>query len=80
MSACQRCCAYVAIVFFFGSDWREPAHIHVEKDDNYAKFWLEPVRLARNHGFRSHELTDLARWVAEHRELFREKWDEHFTA
>jgi hypothetical protein len=65
--------------FFFSSDWRERAHIHVEKDDKYAKFWLEPVALARNRGFRSHELTELSRWVVEHRELFRERWDEYFA-
>ena len=65
--------------FFFSSDWRERPHIHVEKGDNYAKFWLEPVALARSRGFRSHELTELARLVAEHRGLFQEKWDEHFS-
>jgi len=65
--------------FFFSSDWREPVHVHVEKADSYAKFWLEPVALARSRGFRSHELTELARLVAENRALFQEKWNEHFS-
>ena len=30
--------------FFFASDKSEPSHIHVERDDNLAKFWLDPVR------------------------------------
>ena len=29
---------------------REPAHIHVDTPDGECKFWLEPVRLARNKG------------------------------
>lgn len=28
--------------FFFSNEADEPAHIHVESDDKYAKFWLEP--------------------------------------
>lgn len=65
--------------FFFSSDWAEAPHIHAEKGDGYAKFWLDPVALARSRGFRSHELTELARLVAENRALFQEKWNEHFS-
>ncbi|MFQ5805215.1 MAG: DUF4160 domain-containing protein [Phycisphaerae bacterium] len=65
--------------FFFSSDWREPAHVHVEKGDSYAKFWLEPVALARPRGFLSHELTELARLASENRALFEEKRNEHFS-
>ncbi|MCH8805982.1 MAG: DUF4160 domain-containing protein [Planctomycetes bacterium] len=65
--------------FFFSSNWSEPPHIHAEWDDRYAKLWLEPVMLARARGFRSHELTQLARLTAEHRTLFLEKWHEHFS-
>ncbi len=31
--------------FFYTSDRGEFAHIHVERDDRIAKFWLEPIRL-----------------------------------
>lgn len=31
--------------YFYASDRDEPVHIHVERDDDIAKFWLEPVRL-----------------------------------
>ncbi|MGH8602778.1 MAG: DUF4160 domain-containing protein [Gammaproteobacteria bacterium] len=30
---------------FFASDRDEPPHIHVEREDKGAKFWLDPVRL-----------------------------------
>lgn len=32
--------------FFFSNERREPAHIHVERAEAYAKFWLTPVSLA----------------------------------
>jgi hypothetical protein len=31
--------------FSFYAGYRdEPAHIHVERDENIAKFWLDPVK------------------------------------
>ena len=40
-------------VFFTSFDCTEPAHVHVERENNTCKFWLEPIELARNHGFSS---------------------------
>jgi hypothetical protein len=38
--------------FFFTSfDCNEPPHVHVERERKTCKFWLEPLGLARNHGF-----------------------------
>jgi len=34
--------------FFFSNEGNESPHIHVEKAENYAKFWLSPVALARS--------------------------------
>ena len=65
--------------FFFSNERQEPAHIHVERADSYAKFWLAPVSLAGSHGFRSGELAELRRLVEEHRVLFQERWDEFFS-
>jgi hypothetical protein len=39
--------------FFFSLEGDEPAHVHVERGDNYAELWLSPVALARSKGFRS---------------------------
>jgi len=52
---------------FFSNENQEPAHIHVKAAESEAKFWLDPVRLAFNHGFRSHELNQVERLVREHR-------------
>lgn len=64
--------------FFYASDRPEPAHIHVERDANRAKFWLGPVRLADSGGFRGSELARVAELVAEHEATFRSAWDEYF--
>ncbi len=39
--------------FFFDSfDCQEPLHVHVERGDATCKFWLQPLTLAANTGFR----------------------------
>ncbi len=37
-------------------DGEEPVHVHVERDRSSAKFWLDPVVLARSSGFSRSEL------------------------
>jgi len=56
----------------------EPPHIHVEKADNYAKFWLEPNALVRSIGYNARELYQLRELVAEHKNLFLKRWHEYF--
>ena len=51
---------------FFSSDRSEPAHIHTKRDRQVAKFWLDPVSLANNHGFADHELNRVEKLVLEH--------------
>jgi hypothetical protein len=38
-------------LFFYSSDHQEPPHIHVEREEMHAKFWLDPVRLENSRGF-----------------------------
>ena len=64
--------------FFYSADRHEPRHVHVERDANRAKFWLDPVRLARSGGFGPAELRDIERRVAERAALLMEKWDDYF--
>lgn len=65
--------------FFFSLEGREPPHIHVAHAGRYAKFWLEPVELASNRGFRRHELAEIREIVVENTEFFLEKWHEYFS-
>jgi len=64
--------------FFFSLDRNEPPHIHIEKGDSLAKFWLNPVRLARSRGFRQHELTELRKLAEKHERIFLKAWNEFF--
>jgi uncharacterized protein DUF4160 len=65
--------------FFYSLEGSEPPHVHVERGDNIAKFWLQPVSLAESHGFRSHEVTQLRVMVIEHRLTFLEAWNAYFN-
>jgi hypothetical protein len=65
--------------FFFSMEGNEPPHIHIEHGDKVAKFWLDPVNLASSNGFRSYELSKIRLLVIEHKELFRNKWNEYFS-
>jgi hypothetical protein len=66
--------------YFFSNEGSEPPHVHVDRDAYSAKFWLLDVSLARNHGFRPHELANLLALVQEHRATILEAWHGHFGA
>lgn len=66
--------------FFYAGDEDEPPHVHVERDDSEAKFWLELVRLARNHGFSNKELNRIASLIEENQDRLLESWNEFFRA
>jgi len=54
--------------------------VHVDRDDQSAKFWLDPVALARNLGFGPVELRRVHQLVAENRNSLLEKWYERFPS
>ena len=66
--------------FFYASDREEPPHVHVERDRQTAKFWLQPVRLQGSGGLRPSEIRRITRTVVENEALFMEAWDERFNA
>ena len=65
--------------FFFSNEVNEPLHIHVESDDNYAKFWLEPVQLARSVGYNARELSEIRNLVMANVVEFIRRWNEYFS-
>jgi len=64
--------------FFYAGDRDEPPHVHVERDECEAKFWLQPVRLERSHGFRRQEIIRIRTLVTEHQQQLLESWNEFF--
>jgi hypothetical protein len=64
--------------FFVALDFQEPPHIHAQREDMVAKFWLEPIVLQKTGGYSRNELNRIAKLVYEHREYFLEEWHEFF--
>lgn len=66
--------------FFFYSMEEDRMHVHVEKGENDAKFWLEPsIELAYNHGFTSKEIKVITKHIEEYERTIRDKWNYHFN-
>jgi len=54
-------------------------HIHVERDDVEAKFWLKPeVRLAYNDGYDARRLRGLIELIEANKEQIEGAWNEFF--
>ncbi len=62
--------------YFYSYDCDERRHIHVDREDRSAKFWLDPdVSLATNYGYSRKELRDIERTVRRNLESLRNEWD-----
>ena len=48
----------------------------METPDGECKFWLEPIRLARNKGVSPHVIRDIEKLVFEHLKFLKEKYYE----
>jgi len=67
--------------FFYANERRsrEPVHIHVEKNDVEAKFWINPdVRVAYNDGFNAKTLRELLELIEANRERLEQAWNDFF--
>ena len=65
--------------FFYAEEGREPPHVHVEREDREAKFWLSPVRVASNDGLSARELNQAQRIAIKKEKTIKEKWDEFLS-
>ena len=66
--------------FFYSNENGEPAHIHIQRDESLAKFWLKPVSLASSTRFSPKELRKLESIVNENRDKLLEAWNEYFNS
>jgi hypothetical protein len=65
--------------FLFSNQGNEPPHVHIKAGDEQAKFWLDPIKLASNYGFRGHELSRIMRIIEEHQTELMEGWNERLS-
>jgi len=64
--------------YFVSHDIHEPPHVHVDRDDLSAKFWLNPVSVAYNLGFSPRELREIERITTDHQDELLEAWNGYF--
>jgi hypothetical protein len=62
--------------YFYSYDCNEPRHMHVDRENRSAKFWLDPdVLLAENYGYSREDLRDIEQIARENLERLRDEWD-----
>ena len=66
--------------FFYAADRGEPVHVHVVRDRQKAKFWLDPISLVRNKGFAEHELRRIREILSDHQHELIRGWHDYFGA
>ena len=49
--------------------------VHIDRDQASCKFWLSPVCLASNLGFRAPELRDIERLIEDHADDLLKEWE-----
>ena len=65
--------------FFYAEEGQEPPHVHIESAEKRAKFWLKPIELTWNDGFRSGELKSIERIIFANVDLLLEAWNDFFA-
>ena len=61
--------------WFYEADLDEPAHVHAGKESKEAKYWLEPIALARAGRFAPHELREIERILVEFQQELLLAWE-----
>jgi len=62
--------------YFYSYNCNEPRHMHVDRENMSARFWLEPdALLAANYGFKPSELRIIERVIRQNLEQLRHEWD-----
>ena len=62
---------------FYSDESDEPPHIHIATPDGECKFWLEPIRLARNKGVSPRDVRMIERHVFENHDFLLGKYYEY---
>ncbi len=65
--------------FFYADEGKEPPHVHVERENKKAKFWLTTIRLEKSGGFSPTGINRIQKLIEENREQFLRRWNEFFT-
>lgn len=64
--------------FFYSHEPNEPPHVHIDRDNLSAKFWIKTPALARNLGYSAKELNKLLKLVQDNQQHLLEAWHGYF--
>jgi len=64
--------------FFFFSNEHTPKHIHIQKQEKYAKINIETLEIINNYKFNSKELKEIKNIAKIYQNKFLKAWDEYF--
>ena len=64
--------------YFFSEEGNGPAHVHVDKGGASAKYWLDPIRLAANEGYKPADLKRIGQIIFEHQTELLRQWHDYF--
>ncbi len=62
--------------WFYEADLDEPAHVHVGKEGQEAKYWLDPVRMARAGRFKPVQLREIERIIHDNHDFLLNAWEQ----
>ena len=65
--------------FFYSSDKNEAIHVHIERDNMVAKYWIDPIRLHDSGGFNRNELVKIQKMIEVNLPKLVEAWNEYFS-
>ncbi|MBF0145372.1 MAG: DUF4160 domain-containing protein [Magnetococcales bacterium] len=64
--------------YFYSHEPNEPAHVHVDKDGNSAKFWISPLQLSSNIGYSAKDLSEVRKIIQQNSHTLMEAWHGYF--
>jgi uncharacterized protein DUF4160 len=65
--------------YFYSNENDEPVHIHVEKGEGNAKYWLEPeLKEEYSYGFKAKQRKEIKQIISENIEKLITDWYEYF--
>ena len=65
--------------YFVSGDRVEPPHVHIRRDNAFAKFWLNPVELQNSGSFSRADIRQIRGIVERNQTIFLEAWYDHFS-
>ena len=65
--------------WFYEADLDEPPHVHVGKEGQEAKYWLDPVKIARAGRFKPVDLREIERIINDNRSFLLRAWEKEQT-